>query len=297
VKPRIGRCPSVLSTIVSGANHIASRAIRSAGALFVIGLLTLGALGACSAKSPPIRPVIAGPPRIMLVGDSITQGSAGKYTWRYRLYQHLEAAGVHTDFVGPRHDLHDLAAGKNDNFDYADANFDTDHDALWGRPLAEAVTTISAEVRDFHPDYVIVLLGINDILSGVDAGTVEGLMVQFIANARLGNPNVRLVLCTPLPAAVEGRRPDLSAQIADYADRITRLAGRSSTSSSPVRGAQTGQRMNPKTDLDDGLHPNTRGEIKVADEVAYTLAVGYGIGNPDSSLEPVSTNTALLPAG
>ena len=43
--------------------------------------------------------------RIMLVGDSITQGSTGDHTWRYRLWQHLRADRVPVRFAGPRHDL------------------------------------------------------------------------------------------------------------------------------------------------------------------------------------------------
>jgi hypothetical protein len=30
--------------------------------------------------------------RVLIVGDSITQGSAGDFTWRYRLWKHLAAA-------------------------------------------------------------------------------------------------------------------------------------------------------------------------------------------------------------
>ena len=32
-------------------------------------------------------------PAIMVVGDSISQGSSGDYTWRYRLAKHLTANG------------------------------------------------------------------------------------------------------------------------------------------------------------------------------------------------------------
>src|SRR5690606_5359517 len=42
-----------------------------------------------------------GTPKIMITGDSISQGSSGDYTWRYRLYKHLTANGVTPDFVGP----------------------------------------------------------------------------------------------------------------------------------------------------------------------------------------------------
>lgn len=54
----------------------------------------------------PAAPVPSGPvERIMVVGDSITQGSSGDYTWRYRLWRHLTDRGVRVDLVGPRDDL------------------------------------------------------------------------------------------------------------------------------------------------------------------------------------------------
>ena len=41
------------------------------------------------------------PIRIMVVGDFISQGYAGDYTWRYRLWEWLRAGAVDVDFVGP----------------------------------------------------------------------------------------------------------------------------------------------------------------------------------------------------
>lgn len=43
----------------------------------------------------------AAPMRIMIVGDSISQGHEGDWTWRYRLWQWVNAQGVPVDFVGP----------------------------------------------------------------------------------------------------------------------------------------------------------------------------------------------------
>jgi hypothetical protein len=80
---------------------------------------------------------VPGPPdgelRIMLVGDSATQGSSGDHTWRYHLWSHLSEQDVEFAFVGPRDDLHSLAdeEGSGDH-SYAVPDFDTDHAARWG---------------------------------------------------------------------------------------------------------------------------------------------------------------------
>lgn len=49
--------------------------------------------------------------KVMIVGDSISQGLDGDYTWRYRLWQHFQSDGVTDAFVGPRSGTHDLYSG------------------------------------------------------------------------------------------------------------------------------------------------------------------------------------------
>lgn len=39
--------------------------------------------------------------KIMVVGDSISHGREGDFTWRYRLYQWLKSEKVDFEFVGP----------------------------------------------------------------------------------------------------------------------------------------------------------------------------------------------------
>lgn len=41
------------------------------------------------------------PAKLMFVGDSITHGQEGDYTWRYRLWEWLKDSNVHFQFVGP----------------------------------------------------------------------------------------------------------------------------------------------------------------------------------------------------
>jgi hypothetical protein len=41
------------------------------------------------------------PISVMVVGDSITQGHEGDWTWRYRLWEWFRDEGIAVDFVGP----------------------------------------------------------------------------------------------------------------------------------------------------------------------------------------------------
>lgn len=60
----------------------------------------------------------------MPVGDSMTIGSAGEHTWRYRMWQHLRATyGGPFKIVGPRETLYDKSTGSPDSHEYADPEF------------------------------------------------------------------------------------------------------------------------------------------------------------------------------
>lgn len=43
----------------------------------------------------------AAPLRVMVVGDSMTQGREGDWTWRYRIWQFFQHNQIAVDFVGP----------------------------------------------------------------------------------------------------------------------------------------------------------------------------------------------------
>src|SRR4051794_28711463 len=77
------------------------------------------------------------PVRVLIYGDSITHGSSGDWTWRYRLWQHLSDVGANVDFVGPRQGVLHLpdAGDAADDNTYAGGPFDSDSGAVWGQAL------------------------------------------------------------------------------------------------------------------------------------------------------------------
>ena len=74
-------------------------------ARFVLALATTLVAPAVCGTVPLAAADATQPVRILLLGDSVTQGSIGDWTWRYRLWQHFADAGVAVDFVGPESDL------------------------------------------------------------------------------------------------------------------------------------------------------------------------------------------------
>src|SRR5258708_11349388 len=114
-------------------------------------------------SSPVPGPPSGGSPRIMIVGDSITEGSSGDYTWQYRLYEHLRADGLRPRMVGPHHWLFNNVTKVEGDHTYADPRFEHANDASWGMALFREKDVIGAKVATYRPDYLLVLLGLDDI--------------------------------------------------------------------------------------------------------------------------------------
>lgn len=249
--------------------------LRTAAGL-VLALLVLGLLPVPVPPVPPVSPGPAGaavpprPVRILLLGDSVTQGSAGDWTWRYRLWQHFERAGVAVNLVGPRDDLWNDVTKRHGSGAYVDPGFDSDHAARWGMTIEAPDVPVGDLVVQFRPDVVVVMLGINDLF--VDPPeSVAGRTTELVAEVREAAPATSLVLAeatqtwfTTAPAFNE-----LLAEVASTADQP----------GSRVVVARTAADYDKDADTWDNSHPNARGEVKIAAAVADALSE-IGVGPP-----------------
>jgi len=233
-----------------------------------------------------------GQPNLMVVGDSISHGFEGDYTWRYRLYQHLKNNNVFVDFVGPWQGTNRLPAayppGWPDTpspvfFDGTYRNgldFDSDHYAKWGRSLQDAKGTIGDVVTQREPDYLLVELGFNDLAFGLNSPSgLIGDMGTFINNARAANPNLRFLIAnvvhrTPLPDIA----PDLPAKITEYNSNLGAALQNLSTTQSPVVLVDIDTPYDEYTDTYDGVHPNGIGDYKLARAFANKMSSSFGLG-------------------
>lgn len=191
--------------------------------------------------------------KVMVVGDSISQGKTGDDPWRCQLWRKLRTV-MRVDMVGIRDDL----AGGGD---YANADCDTDHDAQWGSLdplggfLSTAKVTIAADVTTAKPDVMLVLLGINDINWAHPEATIETDFTELVTNARSSNPSLRIVAGTVMPT--NGVVPQ--APLDEYNTWL--LANAASLGVTLVR---TDLAIDPAVDLYDGVHPTTEGSGKIA---------------------------------
>ena len=169
--------------------------------------------------------------KVMIVGDSISQGLEGDYTWRYRIWQWFQTNNIAVDFVGPyvgtvqatislpprlvRLDEAAPQAVPNTSGGYA-ADIDPaflsncNHFAVWGRQLAQDRELIYDQITKFQPKMLLVELGFNDLgwFASDANGTLES-MRGFIDNARSANPSIQMAIANIPQRSFLGGREDL----------------------------------------------------------------------------------------
>jgi hypothetical protein len=222
--------------------------------------------------------------KIMIIGDSITEGSQGDYTWRYWLWKHLTAhVAGELHFVGPRHGLDDLSEDtpNEDSMDYADPAFENAHDSLWGQPYTAIMTAIEDHVREYRPDILLTLLGINDFAwYGEDAFEVEQDLRIYIAEARRARRDVKFAFGHVLPTARAAGDPAFGATVSEFNNRLDKTAAELSLDFSPIVVVPADGGFDAASHTWDGTHPNTRGELRIAAAFGDTLWESFGLGAP-----------------
>ena len=234
--------------------------------------------------------------RIMIVGDSITEGSAGDYTWQYFLYKHLVADGIRPRMVGPNHFLFDNVTGKEGSTAYADPRFGHANDAHWGKAYLQEKDVIGAKVAKYQPDYVLVLLGVDDLFwFGVTQQRMAANVRSFIAKARAARPHVGIVLGLVPPDIHTQTSPTFAASVAAFNSTIVSTASHLSTTRSPIAVAHDELGIDVTKDYWDGTHPNTSGQILIAAAFSNALAGKLHVGRPFPKPYPVLPNGPLTP--
>lgn len=241
------------------------------GALVLIVALVAGMLAgpALADESEPA----ADPVRVMVVGDSITQGSSGDYTWRYRLWQGMTASGAQgVELVGHRDDLWDNVGDGPGSQHYAAPFAQTRHAALWGTSFQRENPLIEDRVRAAGADVVLIQLGHNDLRYFTSPAQTADAAAAMVAAVRRANPAARIVLGEVVTGwDFWNRKEALSDESAGYATRLRSLVNDLSTPTSPVELADTRASWSAETDTYDGSHASPSGEIRLAQ--AYLRAL------------------------
>ncbi|MGE0312173.1 MAG: GDSL-type esterase/lipase family protein [Lautropia sp.] len=241
------------------------------------------------ASSQATASVIYGKPRILPLGDSITQGveafdgtqdlpaDAVKIGYRKRLQELLTAGGYPADFVGSQ--SNGAGAGIVDASHEGHSGFRTDE--------IDAGTTAWLAIA--KPDIVLLHVGTNDVNQAVNTatavGNVNAILTKasaFAANAT--NPPVGLVVAKIVPQRPEnGNVPTTTFNASLTAAYNSQWADAVNTNARyRVRMVDMFSALDPSTDLTalstdvSGLHPNTSGYNKMA-QVWFDSLVQQGM--------------------
>ncbi|MEU9361580.1 GDSL-type esterase/lipase family protein [Streptomyces sp. NPDC048301] len=223
--------------------------------------------------------------RFLFVGDSMTIGCSGDFTWRYRMWQHLEAtlgAGGYA-ITGPRDELYDTEAGAPLSHAYGAPDFPAEarwHLAGWGEGWLHMAPVIAGAVEEARADVLLVSLGLIDLGFYTDSEQTAVNVRQFITQARTANPHVRFVLLPVIPNV----RAESDAPFAAECDRFNTLLAKAvadlDTPASPVLLASHPAGYDIHTDTYDGTHPGPSGEHRLAGAFADAMHQAWGVGGP-----------------
>lgn len=220
----------------------------------------------------------------MPVGDSMTIGSAGEHTWRYRMWQHLRATyGGPFRIVGPRETLYDKATESPDSHEYADPDFPRAHLAGWGEGWQHMVPLIGEAVRTQRADVLLVSLGLIDLGFYTNAVQTAANARAFVAEARAANPRVHLVLLPVIPNVRAESDAPFAAEVAAFNELLAKAVADLDEPRSPVLLASPPPGYDVHHDTYDGTHPNASGEHKIAEAFAEAMYQAWDLGEPYSA--------------
>ncbi|MGI5482180.1 GDSL-type esterase/lipase family protein [Streptomyces lavendofoliae] len=222
--------------------------------------------------------------RFMFVGDSMTIGRAGDYTWRYRMWQHLEATSRgRYGIVGPRTGLYEATADAAVSHAYADPAFPADarrHLSGWGEGWLHMAPLIGDAVAEAKADVLLVSLGLIDLGFYTNSVQTSENVHAFVTAARAANPHVRAVLLPVIPNVRAQYDAPFAAECARFNELLAKAVADLDEPGSPLLLASVPEAYDIATDTYDGTHPGPSGEHKLAAAFATAMHQAWGLGGP-----------------
>jgi len=200
----------------------------------------------------------------MPLGDSITEAEAGRASYRYRLWNSLQAEGFDVDFVGSERNAF---GGPN-----VPSDFDLDHEGHWDYESSDIRFNSPAYAAIHNPDIVLLHIGTNDITRGRGIDRTLNEVTTIIDNFRAVNPNVVFLLAEVIPSDRS------TGELAAYGRSLAELALVMSSDQAPIVSVDMRTDFFVSSDTYDGIHPNSSGEQKMASR--WLTALRPFLGTP-----------------
>ncbi|HEY7089886.1 MAG TPA: NPCBM/NEW2 domain-containing protein, partial [Tepidisphaeraceae bacterium] len=216
-------------------------------------------------------------PKIMPLGDSITEGWSGHGSYRPWLWNSLANAGYVVDLVGGQTGIASGIAPPN-------PNYDQNHEGHSGFLADQVKSNIVAWANANKPDIVLLHIGTNDLNSGQTNASTDTDIRGIIDNLRTVVPNVKILLAQIIPLA-----SNISGTV-DLNGRIATIASQKTTAQSPITLVDQYSGFNT-SNLWDGIHPNDTGDQQMAAKWYSALAGILGTPTPP----PAGTYVDALP--
>ena len=197
---------------------------------------------------------VAPPPgstvRILPLGDSITRGRIGHWSYRRDLEALLIGSGCSFNFVGSESSP---SSGPGEPLNDRD---NEGHSSL-------RTDQIRARLHNWLPgndhDWALIHAGTNDTLEGTSITAARTNLSQIIDQLRGVNPNVGILLAQIIP-----NFPENEFAVTQLNDEIADLAADKTLPGSPVIAVDMYSGYDASVHNYDGIHPNDAGESRLA---------------------------------
>ena len=220
-------------------------------------------LAGCSTARPVPKdpmPAFATGARILFQGDSITDGNRGRNADQNHIlghgYQFLIACKYGAEL--PERKLTFINRG------------------ISGDRVSGLIRRWQTDIIDLKPDILSILIGVNDLNSGVSAEQYEQQYDQLLTDTVNALPSIKLVLCEPFGLPVGGKKASWEKYRADLAVRQAIVAKLGEKYHAPVVHFQkTFDDAVNRAPADywiwDGVHPTYAGHQLMAEEWTHTV--------------------------
>ena len=172
--------------------------------------------------------------------------------------------------------------------------FDQDHDGYSGYTTELLAKDMDRILMSYTPEIVLLYIGTNDVLQQVPMKDRMRYLDQIVASLRQKNPNVRILIAQISPTSDTFR--NANSGLNEYNEALIGYAQRTTSVASPIVivDMNTAWSTTQFTQA-DGVHPNTDGEVQLAQRWANAL-ISTGMITPAVPTQaPVTIAPTPLP--